>query len=140
VISQTAEYALRAVVFLAEHRPSRWTTRAIAETTQVPAGYLAKVLQSLAQAGVVSAQRGLNGGFTLTREPREVTIYEILQVIDPIRRVQECPLGLEAHTEQLCPLHMRLDAALAEVERSFRRSTLADLLSRPTFGPVSDSD
>jgi Rrf2 family protein len=135
VISQTAEYALRAVVFLAERSGTRWTTKAIAEAAQIPPGYLAKVMQSLAQAGVVSAQRGFNGGFALIRAPEEVSIYEVMEVVDPIKRIRECPLKLEAHAEHLCPLHSRLDGALAQIEEGFRSSTVADLLTRPTFGP-----
>jgi Rrf2 family nitric oxide-sensitive transcriptional repressor len=135
VISQTAEYALRAVVFLAERSGSRWTTKTIAESAQIPPGYLAKVMQSLAQAGVVSAQRGFNGGFALVRAPEDISIYEVMEVIEPIRRIRECPLKLEAHAEQLCPLHARLDGALAEIEAGLRSSTVADLLIRPTFHP-----
>jgi Rrf2 family nitric oxide-sensitive transcriptional repressor len=121
---------------MAERGESRLTSRAIAETTRIPPGYLSKVLQSLAQAGVVNGQRGLNGGFSLARPPHEISLYEILEVIDPIRRIRSCPLELEAHAERLCPLHTRLDAALAEIERSFRETTVADLLHWPTFCSV----
>lgn len=138
VISQTAEYALRAVVFLAE-RPGRWTTKAIAETTQIPPGYLAKIMQSLSQAGVVSGQRGLKGGFSLARPPHELPISEVIEVIDPIRRIHKCPLNLETHAEELCPLHARLDKALALIEEGFRESTVGDLLHRPTFSDGPDS-
>jgi Rrf2 family protein len=134
VISQTAEYALRAVVFLAERPGNRWTTKAIAKVAHVPPGYLAKVMQSLAQAGVVSGQRGVNGGFALSRPPEDISILEVLEILDPIRRIKECPLKLEAHAHQLCPLHTRIDEALAQIESSFRASTVADLLVRPTFG------
>jgi Rrf2 family protein len=137
VISQTAEYALRAVVFLAERPGERHTTRTIAESAQIPAGYLAKVMQSLAQAGVVRGQRGLNGGFTLARGPQDISLSEVIEAIDPIRRIRECPLNLESHSEELCPLHSRLDRALAHIEKEFRESTVADLLTRPTFHPPS---
>ena len=136
MISQTAEYALRAVVFLGETSGTRWTTKVIAEATQIPPGYLAKVMQSLAQAGIVSAQRGFNGGFALLRPPEEVSVYEVMQVIDPIKRIRECPLKLAAHAEHLCPLHSRLDDALGQIEESFRSSTVYDLLTRPTFCPA----
>jgi Rrf2 family nitric oxide-sensitive transcriptional repressor len=136
MISQTAEYALRAVVFLGERPQERHTTRTIAEHAQVPAGYLAKVMQSLAQAGVVRGQRGLNGGFSLARAPRDISLSEVVEAIDPIRRIHKCPLNLEAHREELCPLHSRLDKALARIEKEFRESTVEDLLVRPTFRPA----
>lgn len=53
MISQTAEYALRAIVFLADQRGTPRTTAQIAEVTQIPAGYLAKVMQSLSRVKLV---------------------------------------------------------------------------------------
>jgi len=136
MISQTAEYALRAVVFLAENPDARWTTQSIAEVTQVPAGYLAKVLQNLARAQIVDSQRGVHGGFSLRKPPTQLTVLEVIQAVDPIRRIRECPLKLEAHRDHLCPLHSRLDEAMASIETTFRESVMADLMTRPTFGKV----
>ena len=63
MISQTAEYALRAVVFLSMNVDAAFTTQQIAVATKVPAAYLSKVMQSLVRAGLVRSQRGLGGGF-----------------------------------------------------------------------------
>jgi Rrf2 family nitric oxide-sensitive transcriptional repressor len=135
MISQTAEYALRAVVFLAENTDSRWTAQRIAEATQVPPGYLATDLHTVARPAVVDALRGVHGGFSLRKAPDQVTVLEVIEAVDPIPRIRSCPLNLEAHRDQLCPLHDRLDKATALVEESFRASTLADLLGRQTFTP-----
>ncbi len=134
MISQTAEYALRAITFLAEQGNRPHTTQQIAQRTQVPAGYLSKVMQGLARSGLVSSQRGLKGGFTLARPPEQMTIYDIVQAVDPIRRITHCPLNNPAHRSQLCALHRRLDEAAALIEQSFRASTVADLVSKPIFG------
>jgi len=133
MISQTAEYALRAVVFLAEHTKGRWTTQQIAEVTQVPTGYLAKVMQNLARSGVVDSQRGVHGGFTLHKHPDQLTILEVIQAVDPIQRIRECPLKLEQHAHRLCPLHKRLDDTMAMIEDAFGDSKLSELLTSPTF-------
>jgi Rrf2 family protein len=133
MISQTAEYALRAVVFLAERGNRPHTIRQIAAATQVPAGYLAKVMQALTRAGLVHGRRGLGGGFVLTRPPGEMSCYDILQAVDPIPRITRCPLDNPAHAHQLCPLHERLDEAAAQIEKSFRASTIAELTTRPVF-------
>ena len=132
MISQTAEYALRAIVFLAQQGEAR-TIQQIARATQVPGGYLSKVMQGLARNGLVSSQRGLGGGFSLNSAPGELTIYEIVQAVDPIARITRCPLHLPEHSEELCALHRRLDEAAALVEKSFRDSTVADLLAKPIF-------
>lgn len=127
-ISQTAEYALRAAVHLASMEGQAQTARQIADATQVPAGYLSKVLQSLARAGVVNSRRGMGGGFTLARPPRKIKALEVINAVDPIRRIDACPLKLREHNKKLCPLHRKLDDAIAQVERAFATSTVADLV------------
>ena len=131
MISQTAEYALRAIVYLADQNGQPRTTAQIAEITRVPSGYLAKVMQSLGRAGLVTSQRGLNGGFTLIDDPHELSVLTVIDVVDPIRRYPGCPLGLVEHRRQLCPLHRRLDQAAAAVEKAFGETRVAELLSVP---------
>jgi Rrf2 family transcriptional regulator, nitric oxide-sensitive transcriptional repressor len=132
MISQTVEYALRAVVYLADQGETPCTTQQIAEATRVPAAYLSKVLQGLSRGKLVHSQRGLHGGFTLAREPEDVTIWDVVQVIEPIERIRECPLGLASHRLRLCPLHKRLDDAIALIERAFRATTVAEVIAEPT--------
>jgi Rrf2 family protein len=140
MFSQTAEYALRVVAHLAAVGGKSATTREIAAGTRVPEGYLAKVLQSLSRAGIVRSQRGPGGGSVLARPPEELTIYDVVQAVDPIRRITSCPLGLKSHGSALCPVHRRLDDALALVERAFRDSTIAGLLSEPSRSkPLCDT-
>jgi Rrf2 family transcriptional regulator, nitric oxide-sensitive transcriptional repressor len=132
MFSQTVEYALRAMVYLAGESPSPRTTDQIAVATRVPKAYLSKVLQALGRAALVRSQRGLGGGMTLMKAPGELTILEVVDAVDPIGRIATCPLGLASHGVNLCPLHRRLDNALASVEDAFRRSTLAEVLAEPT--------
>jgi Rrf2 family protein len=131
MISQTVEYALRAMVFLAGTTPEPRTTEQIAAATRVPKAYLSKVLQGLARAGLVHSQRGIGGGMTLARSPRELTILEVVSAVEPIARIRQCPLGLSSHGMRLCPLHRRLDDAMATVEEAFRSTTLAEVLNEP---------
>jgi len=132
MISQTAEYALRAVAYLVSQPEGGQTTQQISDATHVPLAYLYKVLQALARAGLIHSQRGLHGGFTLLKQPEALSVYDVIQAVDPLQRITTCPLGLEAHGTHLCPLHRRLDDALSLVERSFRESTIADLMSEPS--------
>jgi Rrf2 family protein len=131
VISQTAEYALRAVVVLGSSPETPMTTRQVADRTRVPSGYLSKVLQALGRAGLVEAQRGLGGGFTLTRPLDELTILDVINAVDPLRRIERCPLGIAAHGQRLCPLHQRLDQGIALAESLFGDTTIGQLLSEP---------
>jgi Rrf2 family protein len=139
MFSQTVEYALRAVVYLADQGGEPRTTAQVAEATKVPGPYLSKVLQSLGRGGLVHSQRGLHGGFTLTRTPAEMTIWDVVEAVEPLQRIKVCPLGLAAHRHRLCPLHKRLDDALAATENAFRSTTLADVLAEPsTSKPLCD--
>lgn len=132
MFSQTVEYALRAVVHLASLSPKAATTEQIAKVTLVPKAYLAKVLQALVRGGVVHSQRGVGGGMVLVKPPQELTILEVVNAVEPIGRIHVCPLGLVSHGTQLCPLHRRVDNALASVEEAFRHTTLAEVLAEPT--------
>ena len=131
MLSQTLEYALRAAASLAGSQGTARTAEEIAAATRVPSGYLAKVLGQLARAGVVRSQRGLGGGFALARPAEEISILEVASAVDPIQRIERCPLGLPEHARGLCALHQRLDEALATVETSFRTSSVADLVASP---------
>lgn len=132
MFSQTVEYALRAVVHLASKSPSPRTTEEIARATKVPQAYLAKVIQNLVQHGVLRSQRGLGGGISLAKTPRDLTILEVVNAVDPIRRIKSCPLDLAAHGVKLCPLHKRVDQALETVESAFAKTTLQEILDEPT--------
>lgn len=139
MISQTAEYALRAIVFLADQQGKSKTSQEIADATRVPAGYLSKVLQSLHRGKLVHAQRGLHGGFSLAVSPAKLTVWDVIQTVDPLQRIHECPLGLKSHGTNLCPMHKRLDDAMAMVEQAFRDSTVKELLDEPTTSkPLCD--
>ncbi len=87
VISQTAEYALRAVVCLGGSTGEPMTSAAIAKLTRVPHGYLSKVLQGLSRAGLVDSQRGVGGGFVLVRSLDELTVLDVINAVDPLKRI-----------------------------------------------------
>ena len=128
MISQSAEYALRAAVWLAGHSEATLSTPEIARRTMVPAGYLSKILQALARAGLVASTPGRAGGFILTRPANRISVLDVINAVGQLPRIERCPLGKEAHEQHLCPLHKRLDQVAAYAERVFAETTLADLL------------
>ncbi|MFG0242204.1 MAG: RrF2 family transcriptional regulator [Phycisphaerales bacterium JB054] len=142
MISQTSEYALRASVFLAG-RPLDQPASAqeIAGATQVPVGYLQKVLRIMARRGILTAHRGTGGGFALARAPSAISVLDVLQSADaPVQRIERCPLGIEGHTK-LCPLHRMLDEQMARTEQAFAATSLADLLdSKGSVRSFCESD
>lgn len=132
MFSQSVEYALRAVVFLASEAPEACTTEQIHRATKVKQAYLSKILQRLARKGIVQTRRGIGGGVTLAKSPESLTILDVVNAVEPIERIKSCPLGLSSHGVRLCPLHKRMDAALASVETAFRDTTLAEVLAEPS--------
>jgi Rrf2 family protein len=128
MFSQTLEYALRAVVCLAQEDPKPLTTQQIAEVTRVTPSYLSKVLQSLVRANLIGATRGAGGGYVLNVRPTDLTILHVANAIDPLKRITTCPLGLKSHGANLCPLHRRLDRVIADAEEAFRKTSIAELI------------
>lgn len=126
MLPKTAEYALRAVVWLGG-ADGCVPAEPLSQTTKVPRRYLHTVLQQLAQAGLVASQSGPGGGYRLAMKVDEITILDVVNAVSPLERIESCPLGLTSHT-RLCPLHKKLDGAYAATEKAFREVTIAQLL------------
>jgi Rrf2 family protein len=127
MLPKTAEYALRAVVWLAGEPGRREAAEPLAARTKIPRRYLHKVLQAMVQAGLVDSHSGPGGGYALCRAAAKITILDVVNSVAPMERIRHCPLGLPSHTK-LCPMHKELDRVYAEIERAFRRVTVSDIL------------
>lgn len=130
MLPKTAEYALRATVWLGRTPNRLQSADQLAQAVRVPRRYLHKVLQDLAKAGLVRSQSGPGGGYSLDRSAEHITILDVVNAVGPIERIEACPLGLKSHTS-LCPLHRELDRAYASVQQAFSRITVADILNAP---------
>lgn len=128
MLSKTAEYALRATVLMAREPEQTQSADLMAEVTKVPRRYLHKVVQDLIQAGLVRSQPGPGGGYGLVRDPRDITILDVVNAVAPLERITHCPLGLTSHTS-LCPLHKELDDVYASAQTALARVTLAQLVN-----------
>jgi len=126
MLSKTAEYALRAVVWLARAPGRAESSEHLAEATKVPRRYLHKVLQDLVHAEIVRSQSGPGGGYALNKPPNELSILDVVNAVAPLERIHTCPLGISEHTS-LCPLHRELDQAYEATERAFASVTLEKL-------------
>jgi len=128
MLPKTAEYALRAVVWLARAGDQTESAERLAKHTKVPRRYLHTVLQELVRAELVRSQPGPGGGYALDRTARKITILDVVNAVAPLERIRRCPLGLRTHT-RLCPLHKELDDVYAATEKALGRVTIAQLVS-----------
>lgn len=136
MLPKTAEYALRAVVWLGRDPSQTESADHLAEQTKIPRRYLHKVLQDLVRAKLVRSQPGPGGGYALARSPEKITILDVVNGVAPLERIRRCPLGLRSHT-RLCPLHAELDRVYAAQEAALARVTIAQLLhSTSTILPL----
>lgn len=139
--SQTTEYALRAMSWLALSPETLTPTGQLAEKTKVPIHYLSKVLQQLGDAKLITGRRGVKGGYKLSRPPAQITLLEVINAVGEVKRITTCPLGLSNHGPNLCPLHRRIDAAAKAMIEIYGNTTLDALLSEPNVSkPLCDTE
>ena len=132
MFSQSVDYALRATVCLAMNSDKVLTTEFIAKVTKVPAPYLAKIIKSLNKVGIITSQRGVNGGSRLAKSAGSITVLDVMNAVDPMKRIDYCPLNLPNHGVNLCPMHHKLNDAITVVERVLSDSSIEDLISEKT--------
>jgi Rrf2 family transcriptional regulator, nitric oxide-sensitive transcriptional repressor len=136
MFSQTTEYAMRAMAWLAVLDDELVSTPLLAAKTQVPPNYLAKVLQQLASSKLIVGRRGVGGGYRLARPPEEITLLEVVRCVTPVDRIASCPLGKHLYGGKLCPLHQCHDEAMAAVIKILGGCTLASLRKDPERHPL----
>jgi Rrf2 family protein len=130
LISKTDQYALRAVLCLAQ-QPEGSTLGAahIASRLGLPANYLSKILHSLARAGVLVSERGPRGGFRLARPAKELSLAEVIEPFNSLVQRRSCLLGREECSENSpCRLHTRWKSASDPIIEFFTRTAIADLI------------
>lgn len=126
MFSQTVEYALRAMVFLTSHPDENSPSQVIAAHVRVPERYMSKVMRSLVVARLVKSQRGPTGGFVLARPADQISMLSVVEAVDPLPRIDKCPLDNPRHAD-LCPMHRRLADAIELIRRELSRSTLEEV-------------
>lgn len=106
-LPQTAEYALRAMACLALKKDGQpVSSYVLARASGVPNHYLSKILRKMVKADLVISQKGHSGGFTLSKDPKEITFKKILEAVDYKIDPHDCVFGWEeCNSENHCPLH-----------------------------------
>lgn len=135
MLNNSADYALRAVLFLARSANGSRSVSDIAEATGTPRNYMGKVLHALAHARVLTSARGLRGGFRLAKTPAELTVADVTDPFQQITGRAVCLLGNRpCDPDRPCDAHLRWRHMAEPVERFLHDTTIAQLL-----GPLDDS-
>lgn len=129
LLSKSSEYGIRASLYLATRDTGAYiSVRQIGDTLDISPTFLTKVFQELNEAGLVVSRRGAHGGVSLERDPKTITLYDIVAAIDGEAVFRECVLGLPGCGEERpCPLHNTWARQRDQIELSFRRANLADV-------------
>ncbi len=132
MINKTGMYGIRAMLALAKLPSEEYAgVPRIAELTNVPASYLSKLLQILGRAGLVESQRGVGGGFRLARAARSISLYDIVEPLEPIERWSGCFMGnSECSEDRACPMHFRWKKVQQAYLDMLRESLLSELAER----------
>jgi len=129
VLSHTAEYALRAVLLLADRGGGPASVDDIARQLGVPRNYLSKTLHRLAREGVLVSARGRGGGFRLAIDPARLTLLRVIEPFDRLSGERSCLLGRpECSDRNPCPAHHQWRSVSGRVSTFFRERTVADLV------------
>jgi Rrf2 family transcriptional regulator, nitric oxide-sensitive transcriptional repressor len=132
MFSRLTEHLMRIAVYLADHGEQLSRIEDVTAGTRLTLREVMSVLEVLAEGGIATAPQGPSQGYRLSRSPEQITMFDIVQCTDPIERIVSCPLGLEGHGPNLCPLHRRMDNAMLAMQQAFQRTTIAQLLTEPT--------
>jgi len=131
-ITRQADYALRAMLYLARTDPNlRASTSQIADIQQIPPSFLAKIISQLSIAGLIHTSRGARGGVSLARPTEEISLLDVVEAIDGPILLNECthskdgcPFGEE------CPIQPIWCNAQEELVNKLKSTKFADLIKK----------
>lgn len=140
VLTKTGDYALRALLMLAQRGVGRpLPADALAEATGAPANYMGKTLHLLARAGLVRGMRGPSGGFALAVAPEAITLARIADVFGEAPASRRCLLGTgPCNAAAPCAAHGRWMRVVTATREPLATTTLADLLADATLAGAPD--
>jgi Rrf2 family transcriptional regulator, iron-sulfur cluster assembly transcription factor len=133
MLSNTCKYAIRAMIFIAgSETKENVGIKKIAEEIDIPAPFLSKILQQLAKQGLLHSTKGPHGGFILSDKPENISIYDIIMIIDGPALFEQCILGLgickkNKELVNICPVHPKSEPLREEIAAFFKDLNLASI-------------
>ena len=137
MLSKSSKYAIRAVLYLSLHsnENKKYSPKNIASAINIPAPFLAKTLQILTRAGIISSTKGRYGGFYLTKEDRLNNLITIVESIDGLEKINSCLLGLPVCSDKNpCPIHNKVSPFKKQLENELTNKTIFELTKELSKG------
>jgi len=139
MLSSSCRYGIRAVIYIASQSSSKNKTgiKQISKDLNLPSPFLAKILQQLAKQKILSSSKGPHGGFSLLKDPRKITLIDIVNTIDGYDTFTDCIMhngsceGVEKEGKH-CPLHQDYEKSRQELIKLFSNRTIHDLVIKST--------
>jgi Rrf2 family protein len=128
-LTRKGEYAIRGVIYLAQRPPGeRVLLGDLAEATEAPPAFMAKILQAFAKLGIVRSSRGAKGGFTIGRPPSAITLREVVEAVEGPIVPNRCLTGLGVCSRDgHCGVHGVWRRVQTQVVSILDSVTIADL-------------
>jgi Rrf2 family protein len=133
-LTKKADYGLMALKYLAEHSDaSSLSAKDIAEAYHIPPQLLAKILQRLAKVGILRSHAGMNGGYSLLKNPREISAFEVIHAIDGPLFITSCgPSHSGCELTDSCTIKEPLSRVNDSISGLLQSISIADLVDQGT--------
>ncbi len=143
-VTAKGEYATQAVLYLALQHPGVLTIHDIAQRHHIPLKYLEQILLELKRGGVLESKRGVNGGYTLARAPEEISVGEVLRIVDGAFAESSCihneAMGGVCVEGQSCGLKQTWRDVQGAVEKILFATTFEDVRKRTLSGRMAEAN
>ena len=132
-LTKKADYGLMAMKHLAEHADQgACSAKDVAEAYGIPQEALAKILQRLAKVGLIRSQHGMNGGYTLTRDPKTISAFEVIKAIDGPLFITSCvTVRGECGQSDRCTIREPLRKVNESIEQVLKNIKISQMKEEP---------
>lgn len=140
MLSNTCKYAIRAVIYIAhnaKNKEERIGIKKISTELSIPTPFLGKILQTLVKHKVLVSTKGPNGGFGIERDPFDITMYEIVDVIDGEDLFNNCLLGVNhcaQNEDKHCPVHDKFKDIRINLKDIFKTTNIGQIVNEVKSG------
>ena len=136
MLSNTCKYAIRAVLYLAinDKENEKIGIKKISEDLKMPSPFLGKILQVLSKHKILNSTKGPHGGFSLGKNADDISLLDIVQIIDGLDFFEACIIGVkvcenDASKKEICPFHDKLDPIRDELHKQFKNLSIGSFKS-----------